>query len=71
MMSARLVSYLELPFMYFFVAIFALISLLQDQKIRSVFSFHHNRTWYQMQKRMTQECLLETEETENNDQQFL
>jgi MFS family permease len=71
LISAWLVAYLELPFMYFFVAIFALISLLQDQKIRSVLSSRHNRTRHQMQERMVKEYLLETEETENSDQHFL
>ena len=32
--SAVLVSYLELPFMYLFVIIFSLLSLVQEQKIK-------------------------------------
>ncbi|MDR3168471.1 MAG: MFS transporter [Candidatus Peribacteria bacterium] len=71
LISAWLVSYLELSFMYFFVAIFALVSLLQDQKIRSALSASHNRSRYQMQERMAKEYLVETEETEHFDQHFL
>ncbi|MDR0860928.1 MAG: MFS transporter [Candidatus Peribacteria bacterium] len=71
LISALLVSYLELPFMYFFVAIFALISLLQDQKIKSVLSSRHNRTWFHMQERIGQELMIETEETDESEQNFL
>lgn len=57
--------------MYFFVAIFALISLLQDQKIKAVLSPRHNRSWHNMQERMGHELMIETEETEEAEQTFL
>lgn len=34
LISAVLVSYIELPFLYLFIVIFALLSLLQDGKIQ-------------------------------------
>lgn len=35
LLSAFLVSYIELPYMYLFVVIFALLSLMQDGKIQN------------------------------------
>ena len=50
-----MVNYLELPYMYFFVVIFALISLLQDEKIKSVLSKHYNKTRRRFYKRVKKE----------------
>lgn len=41
LIAAVLVKYLELPYMYFFVVIFALVSLIQDEKIKTVISKHY------------------------------
>ena len=41
--------------MYFFVVIFALISLIQDEKIKSVLSKHYNKTWKRFYKRVKKE----------------
>jgi len=62
LISALLVYYLELPFMYFFVAIFALISLLQDQKIKTTLSKHYNRTWKKLYHRTQKQLLYEADE---------
>jgi len=45
LIAALLVKYLDLPYMYLFVVIFALVSLLEDQKIKSEISSKYNRTW--------------------------
>jgi len=55
LIAAVLVNYLELPYMYFFVVIFALISLIQDEKIKSVLSKHYNKTWKRFYKRVKKE----------------
>ena len=55
LIAAVLVNYLELPYMYFFVVIFALISLLQDEKIKSVLSKHYNKTRGKFYKRVKKE----------------
>ncbi len=55
LIAAVLVNYLELPYMYFFVVIFALVSLLQDEKIKSVLSKHYNKTWKRFYKRIKRE----------------
>jgi MFS family permease len=70
LLSAVLVSYLELPFMYFFVVIFALISLLQDQKIQSLISKHYNRTRKKLHKRVEHEVVFEADEGRNSQQTF-
>jgi MFS family permease len=69
--SAFLVHYLELPFMYFFVAIFALISLLQDEKIKAVLSKHYNKTRKKLYKRVERETLFEADEGRSSQQTFL
>lgn len=61
LISAFLVNYLELPYMYFFVVIFALVSLLQDQKIKTVISKHYNRTWRKFYNRVKKESNYEME----------
>jgi hypothetical protein len=44
--------------MYFFVVIFALVSLLQDEKIKSILSKHYNKTWKKFTKRVEEELTL-------------
>ncbi len=61
LISAFLVNYLELPYMYFFVVIFALVSLLQDQKIKTIISKHYNRTWRKFYNRVKKESFYEME----------
>ena len=61
LISAFLVNYLELPYMYFFVVIFALVSLLQDQKIKTVISKHYNRTRRKFYNRVKKESFYEME----------
>lgn len=55
LIAAVLVNYLELPYMYFFVVIFALVSLLQDEKIKSVLSKRYNKTRKRFYKRVKKE----------------
>ncbi len=55
LIAAVLVNYLELPYMYLFVVIFALVSLLQDQKIKSVISNTYNKTRKRFYKRVEKE----------------
>ena len=57
--AAFLVNYLELPYMYFFVVIFALVSLLQDQKIKTVLSKHYNKTRRRFYNRVKKETKYE------------
>ena len=61
LIAAFLVNYLELPYMYFFVVIFALVSLLQDQKIKTVLSKHYNRTRRKFYNRVKKESFYERE----------
>lgn len=55
LIAAVLVNYLELPYMYFFVVIFALVSLLQDQKIKTALSKKCNKTWKKFYIRVKKE----------------
>jgi len=71
LISAGLVYYLELPYMYFFVVIFALVSLLQDQKIKTVLSKHYNRTWKKLHTRVAQQVVYEIDEGRDSQQRFL
>lgn len=57
--------------MYFFVAIFALISLLQDQKIKTILSPHYNRTRKKLYKRAEEEIVFEADEGRDSEQTFL
>ena len=65
LIAAVLVNYLELPYMYLFVVIFALVSLLQDEKIKSVLSKHYNKTWERFYKRIKKESNI-TEKINDN-----
>ena len=51
--------------MYFFVVIFALVSLLQDEKIKSVLSTHYNKTRKRFYKRVEKELII-SEKIDNN-----
>ncbi len=72
LIAAFLVNYLELPYMYFFVVIFALVSLLQDQKIKTVLSKHYNKTRRRFYNRVKKESNQEMEIDEwfDSDQPF-
>jgi hypothetical protein len=54
------------------VVIFALVSLVQDEKIKTVLSRHYNKTWKKFYKRVKQESLQvdNFEETEKYEQKF-
>jgi hypothetical protein len=56
--------------MYFFVAIFALISLLQDQKIKSVLSKHYKRTRKKLYKTTVHDLIYEADEGQDSEQTF-
>ena len=59
--------------MYLFVVIFSLVSLLQDEKIKSVLSKHYNKTWKKFYKRVEKESNLSDNFDDNLDyeQNFL
>lgn len=61
LIASFLVKYLELPYMYLFVVIFALVSLLQDQKIKTILSRHYNRTRRKFYNRVKKESQREIE----------
>ena len=71
LISAVLVYYLELPYMYFFVIIFALVSILQDQKIKTVLSKNYNRTWKKLHSRVENQVIYEIDEGQDSQQSFL
>lgn len=45
LLSAFLISYIELPYMYLFIVIFALISLMQDGKIQDFIKRKFSKSW--------------------------
>lgn len=55
LIAAVMVNYLELPYMYLFVVIFSLVSLLYDEKIKSVLRKRYNKTWKKFYKRVKKE----------------
>ena len=55
LIAAFLVKYLELPYMYFFVVIFSLISLLQEQEINLNIFKHYNKTRKKFYNRVKKE----------------
>lgn len=71
LIAAILVRHLELPYMYLFVVIFALVSLVQDQKIRLVISKHYHRTWNKLSKQTKKFELKLNEDVDNISQNFL
>ena len=72
LIAAVLVNYLELPYMYLFVVIFALVSLLQDQNVKNVISKRYNQTWKKFYKRVEKESQYvdKLEEWEESDLAF-
>ena len=72
LVAAFLVKHLELSYMYLFVVIFALVSLLQDQKIKTILSKHYNRTWRRFYNRVKKESEThrEVDEWRESNQQF-
>ena len=72
LIAAVLVNYLELPYMYLFVVIFALISLVQDQKIKSILLNSYNKTRKRFYQRVKKESnRVDTiKESSDYDQQF-
>ena len=58
--------------MYLFVVIFALVSLLQDQNVKTVISKHYNQTWKRFYKRVEKEskAVDNIEEREESDLAF-
>ena len=55
LIAAVLVNYLELPYMYLFVVIFSLVSLLQDEKIKTELSKRYNKTRKKFYNRIKKE----------------
>ena len=70
LIAAVLVNYLELPYMYFFVVIFALVSLVQDEKIKTVLSNSYNKTRKRFYKRVKKESKHIDRIKKNYDQEF-
>ena len=72
LIAAVLVNYLELPYMYLFVVIFSLVSLLQDEKIKTVLSKHYNKTRKKFYNRVREESKqdIKIEETSECGQPF-
>ena len=64
LISAVLVNWLALPFMYFFVAIFALLSLLQDDYLKEKISRRTTRTRKSLYQRESRQYLMEIEDPE-------
>lgn len=63
LLSAFLVSYIELPYMYLFIVIFALISLMQDGKIQELIKKKVSKSW---KKRDTANLNYEIDEDMHN-----
>ena len=72
LIAAILVKYLELPYMYLFIVIFSLISLLQDEKIKSILSKQYNKTRKRFYKRIKKESKKSDKVQDNmeHDQKF-
>ena len=72
LIAAILVNYLELPYMYLFVVIFSLVSLIQDEKIKTVLSKRYNKTRKKFYNRIKKESKQESkiEKTPETDQPF-
>ena len=72
LIAAVLVNYLELPYMYLFVVIFSLVSLLHDEKIKTVLSRHYNKTRKNFYSRIKKESEqdIKIEETSEFSQPF-
>lgn len=72
LIAAVLVNYLELPYMYLFVVIFSLVSLLHDEKIKTVLSKRYNKTRKKFYSRVKKESKQEMkiEKISETDQPF-
>ena len=72
LIAAVLVNYLELPYMYMFVVIFALVSLIQDEKIKTAILKRYDKTWKIFNKRVEKESEIseKVNETTDNNQKF-
>lgn len=70
LIAAVLVNYLELPYMYLFVVIFALISVIQDQKVKNILSRHYNQTRKRFNKRVESESKQADELTEETESEL-
>ncbi len=71
LIAAILVNYLELPYMYLFVVIFSLASILQDEKIKTVL-WKHYKTWKNFYKILQKESEVpdKSNETLASEQKF-
>jgi hypothetical protein len=67
LIAAILVNYLELPYMYLFVVIFSLVSLIYDEKIKSIISKHYNKTRKRFYKRVKKESEISDKIQEDSD----
>ena len=72
LIAAILVNYLELPYMYLFVVIFSLVSLLQDEKIKTELSKRYNKTRKKFYNRIKKESKQEIkiDDTSESNQPF-
>ena len=57
LIAAFLVKYLDLPYMYFFVVIFSLVSLVREQNINLDILKKYNKTWNRFYKRIEKESI--------------
>ena len=67
LIAAFLVKYLELPYMYFFVVIFSLVSLIQEQEINLNIFKRYNKTWKNFNNRLKKESRDLKQEIENRE----
>ncbi|GHW02698.1 hypothetical protein AGMMS50249_4840 [candidate division SR1 bacterium] len=70
LISVVLVRYLELPFMYMFVVIFALISILQDDTMRLLLPKYRTRSWNTFFRREIKTSMMEVESSLHQHQSF-
>ena len=61
LISAFLVKYLDLPYMYLFVVIFAILSILQDSKIQDFVRRKFSKTWWKYLKKQNTDLPFEYE----------
>ena len=57
LIAAFLVKYLDLPYMYFFVVIFSLVSLVKEQNLDLDIFNRYNKTWKRFYKRVKTESI--------------
>lgn len=51
-LSAVLVYYIDLPYMYLFIVIFSMLSVVQDNKIQDFIKKKFTKSWKKLEKRM-------------------